>query len=233
MQLPRHLFLLIAILCASSCIPVKPSAEPSADEQPEQTATDDDVAPSDDANPDWTAEYDAMAAALELSAEEVAALQDAFRRREEVVGGWLAQNGARLRELEQEMKSAARRRDLSTVQRVKAEATPLRTQLRDLIASHQADIHATLTPDNRLQWDAHQLAERLLELMETLELTPEQIDQIRDAALTAAQAKANEPNPAAAGYLHLEKSVEAGVLTPAQQGRFNQIKQKKPLRSLY
>ena len=234
MTLPRHLLCLALVLFASSCTQRISSDEPAADEQ---AAAAGDVGAAEaeaaDAQPDWTAEYDEMAAAVELSDEEDAALKEAFLTREEVVGGWLTSKGVRLRELEQELKSAARARDLRAIQRIKTEATPLRTELRDLIETHQADIRAALTPDNQLVWAAHELAERVLKIMEPLKLTAEQAALVREASITSAQAKADEPNPSAAGYMHLERSVEESVLTPEQRGRFEPIKKKKAMRSLY
>ncbi len=50
--------------------------------------------------------------------------------------------------------------------------------------------------------------------------------------MIAVQQTAREPNPAAAGFLALEKKVESAVLTAEQRAAYEEVKKKNPLRSL-
>ena len=76
------------------------------------------------------------------------------------------------------------------------------------------------------------MSERILDLMQPLNLSHRQISQVRTEALTTVPATANEPNPKAAAYMKLEQTVERSVLTPEQRQAFGEIKKKNPLRSL-
>lgn len=181
---------------------------------------------------DWRAEYEQMNAALELSDEEQVRLQAAFEAREEEHATWMAAHGAELRQLEEKMMAAAKSRDLGGVRSAKAKATPLRNELRELLNRHEDFVTAALSDENQLAWAAALLADRLLELMTPLDLTKEQRSQIQAQAAVAAQQSAGEPNPPAAGFVSLEKKVEATILTAAQKEAYAAVKKKYPMRSL-
>ena len=68
--------------------------------------------------------------------------------------------------------------------------------------------------------------------MQPLNLSDQQISQVRTEALSTVRASANERNPKAAAYLKLEQTVELSVLTAEQRQAFQGIKKKNPLRSL-
>jgi DNA mismatch repair ATPase MutS len=159
-----------------------------------------------------------MQSALSLSDEEFAKVQEVFEARESEVSVWMAANGAKLEQLEKKMASAAKARDLTGVRNATSQAKPLRNELRELVATFRDAIPDALSEDNRFAWAAHQLSQRLLELMDELNLAPEQIEQIEAESHSAIQYAANESNPASAGFLTLEKFAETKVLTKDQVG---------------
>lgn len=226
----RRLLLLIVAMSAISCRPNDEAASDATESSNAAKAEIPEVPKA--AEIDWAAEYERMTSALELSEDEEAALRSAFQAREQAVADWMQSTGAQLTQLEREMAAAAKDRDLREVQRTTMEARPLRDELRTLIESHQAAILAALSPANRLDWAAYELAERLLNLMEPLDLTPLQVEKIRDESRSAVQASSEESNPSAAGFLKLEQTVEADVLAEDQRREFAAIKQKNPMRSL-
>jgi hypothetical protein len=178
--------------------------------------------------PEWRAEYDKFAAALTLSDEEAGCLKTAFETRERVISQWTAEKGESLKQMEREMQAAAKARDLTTVSRLTEQARPLRDELTKLVKTHKENIRGALTPDNRNRWEAQALSKALLNLMAPLK----QMADIRAAALPAAKASASAKNPPAAGYLDLERTVEASILTAEQRTAFAAIKKKNALRSL-
>lgn len=182
--------------------------------------------------PDWKTEYGEMTSVLTMTLQEQSGVQAAFRARDEVIAAWSAEHGARLQQLESEMRTAAKESDLAKVQSLTSEAGPLRNQLRELIATGQTAAHDALSPANQINWDGYLLAQRVTEHMQPLKLSQEQLASIRTEGVAAAQAVSEEENPAAAGYLKLEDAVEAKVLTPEQRAEFEVLKKKKPLRSL-
>ena len=130
------------------------------------------------------------------------------------------------------MKRAAKARDLAGLRQAKAKAEPLRNELRELLKTHESNIREALSPEYRLKWEAHQVSERILDLMQPLNLSDQQISQVRTEAISTVRASVNEPNPKAAAYLKLEQTVELSVLTAEQRQAFQEIKKKNPLRSL-
>lgn len=178
-------------------------------------------------------EYAEMEAALPLSDEEVASLKAAFDARETAISSWIQTNGATLEQLEKQMATAARSRDLAGVTSATAEATPLRNELRELIETHKNSILGVLSVENATAWSAHRLSQRVLDSMKALDLNKEQIYQIQAAAVTVVESAMNEINPEAAGFLTLEKTAESQVLTPDQRTAYQVEKKKNPMRSLW
>ncbi len=180
----------------------------------------------------WTAEYAQMNAVLKLSDQEKAKLKAAFDARVEAVTQWWTEKGAKLVQLERQMKRAAKARDLTGLGRITAKAGPLRNELRELLKTHESNILETLSPEYRLKWEAHQVSEKILNLMQPLNLSDRQISQVRTEAPSTVRASVNEPNPKAVAYLKLERTVELSVLTAEQRQAFQEIKKKHPIRAL-
>ncbi len=184
---------------------------------------------------DWQSDYDEMVTALGLDAESQASLESAFLERDRRLRNWFdGPKGRRLIELEALLAKEAQNRDLQSVRSITAEGKPLRAEVRDLIKASDEEVLAVLTPEQRGAWDGYLLSKRLLELMESLELSPEQIEALRDnAPRFLDQAKqAGEPNPPAAAFLQYERWAERQVLDPVQQGMYAGTKRENPLRSL-
>jgi len=233
----RCVILLIVFATTVSC--AQSSGDPAADSQrtsPRAEAGDESrqiqVAESAKTKDDWTVEYEKMGSVLELSEEESTNLKAAFQSRERAFSVWMSENGARLEQLERQMFAAAKSRDLAGFKRAKTQVGPLRNELRSLLKTHQDNLQGTLSAENRRQWNAYKMAEKLLKLMEPLNLTEEQISAIRPQAVSVVQASAHEQNPKAIGYLRLEQAVESSVLTADQRQAFEAIKKKNRLRSL-
>ncbi|MCH2201037.1 MAG: hypothetical protein MK102_03640 [Fuerstiella sp.] len=185
-----------------------------------------------DQNLSHTDEYAEMEAALPLSNEEVATLKSAFQTRQTAISSWMEANGDTLEQLEKQMAAAARSRNLAGLRKAKAEATPLRNELRDLIEAHEKSILGALSIENATAWNAHRLSQRVLSSMKPLDLNKEQISQIQIAAVTVVESVMNKKNPEAAGFLALEKTAESQVLTSDQRTAYQMEKKKSPMRSL-
>ena len=229
----RYPMVFILIMSLAAC--GRPGSAPGSTDNQAEPETDSDNHQSD--NPargknDWSVEYANMESALLLSDEEASRLKDAFETRQTEVSSWLAVNGAKLESLEKQMAAAAKSRDLRGVKNATAEATPLRNDLRDLVATHKDAIVAALSAENQTIWSAHQLSQRILESMTALALTEEQIKQIRTEAVKTVQTTTREPNPEAAGFLKLEKTVESRFLTADQRTAYEEEKKNNPFRSL-
>lgn len=196
---------------------------PSQDDRSQAgSATDADRLPSPETA--WTAEYEQMNAVLELSDQERVELKAAFEARAAAFTQWQKEKGSDLDQFEQQMKQAAKARDLADLKRATAKATPLRNELREILKTHQSNIQEALSPKLRLKWEAHEVSELVLDLMQPLSLSDQQVAQVRTEALSTARASADEPNPRAAAYLNLEQNVERSVLTAEQRQAFQELR---------
>jgi len=182
---------------------------------------------------EWKTEFAIMNRVLQLSDEESRHLQSAFMAREKEITRWKNENGARLQQLEAQMRSAARSKEPAGVRTATSQATPLRNELRELVADHAEKIDSILTRQNQLAWSAHLLSERVIDLMKDVSLTSRQIDQINAQAVLAVQDSAKQKNPEAFGYLELERFAESKILTADQLSVWEPIRKKHPMRSLY
>ena len=230
----RNLIYLALLFSAVSCTQENGSPDPDVPSRQNQSQAG---AGSDTGRPSppetaWAAEYEQMNTVLELPDQEKAKLKAAFEAYAEAVTQWWTEKGAELPQFEQQMKRAVKARDLAGLRRAKAKAEPLRNELRELLKTHESNIREVLSPKYRLKWEAHQVSERILDLMQPLNLSDQQISQVRTEALSTVRASVNEPNPKAAAYLKLEQTVELSVLTAQQRQTFQEIKKKSPLRSL-
>ncbi len=229
----RNLVYLALLFGAVSCNQGNggPDADvPSSDQSQAGPGTDTDrAAPPETA---WTAEYEQISAVLELSDQEKSKLKAAFEARAEALTQWWTEKGAKLAQFERQMKRAAKDRDLTGFRRATAKAKPLRNELGRLLKTHRSNILEALSPEYRLKWDAHQVSERILDLMQPLNLSDQQITQVRTEALSTVRASVNKPNPRAAAYMKLELTVERSVLTTEQRQAYQEIKKKNSLRSL-
>ncbi len=180
----------------------------------------------------WAAEYEQVRAVLDLSAGEKAELKAAYLTRAEALEQWWAEKGEKLSHLERRMKRAAKARDLAKFRRANEKVKPLLSELRNLDKTHRSLILKTLSPEHQLEWKAHLLEEKILDLLKPLELSDPQIARVRAESVSAVRACADRRNPSAAAYMKLERTVELNVLTARQREAFQEIKKQHPLRSL-
>lgn len=225
----RKLAYIVLLFSAVSCSDAPDSDVAARDRTEADTETDADRTPPET---DWTGEFDRISAELGLSDDEEANLKATFEARTEALIQWWDEKGAELPRFERRMKRAAKARDLKEFRAAKAKAEPLIKELRDLLKTHRSNIREALSPEHRIEWEAHQLSERILELMQPLKLSDRQIAQVRAESVSAVRANVNEPNPTAAAYMKLEQTVERDVLTAEQRESFQEIKKQHPLRSL-
>ncbi len=229
----RNLIYLALLFGAVSCSQGNGDPDtdvPSQDQSQAGPGTDADRPPPPETA--WTAEYEQISAVLELSDQDKAKLKAAFEARAEALTQWWTEKGATLAQFEQQMKQAAKDRDLTGFRQAKAKAQPLRNEFRKLLKTHRSNILEALSPEYRLKWEAHLVSERILELLQPLNLSDQQISQVRTEALSSVSASVNKPNPRAAAYMKLEQTVERSVLSAEQRQTFQEIKKKIPLRSL-
>jgi chromosome segregation ATPase len=186
---------------------------------------------------DWKLELAEMKGVLRPSDAETMGLDLAFADREAEIGQWMkSQKYAQLVALERQMHEAAAAKDLKTLDAAKAEAQPLRAELKQLVEKHRNRILEMLTENNRLKWQTHRLTERMRNLMQPLKLTDEQMTELRSRAWRSVEqfAAAKQGfDPHQEAFVNLEKEMEQEVLRRDQRRTYQTIKKDNPLRSVY
>ena len=173
-----------------------------------------------------------MQSVLTLSDEESAKVQAAFETREAELSAWMATHRTKLEKLEKQIRTAARSRDIIGLRNANSKAKPIREVMRNLITTHKKLISAALSEDNQSAWAAYQLSQRVLDPMEDLNLTPEQIEQIEMESHSVMQSAVDKTEPQPASVLALQKFAETKVLTKDQIADYESVKKKNPLRLL-
>lgn len=176
-----------------------------------------------------------MVEVLQLDATQTSALNDAFSARDEAVGAWLkGEKGTELVSWEAEIKRAAREKKLGALRNATDQAKPLRDELRQLFATHEARIMDVLTPDQQIQWQGFEVSSKLLQLTEDLGLNAQQFAAIEQGGPAAVREaiQRGEPNPKAAAFLELERWMENSVLSEQQFNAYEAVKSDNKLRSL-
>jgi pyoverdine/dityrosine biosynthesis protein Dit1 len=185
----------------------------------------------------FTVEYERMVTILNLNDAECARLKETFKAGDEAIKGWKSSGeGIKLVQLEKQMKKAAKNRNLREMKQLIGEAKPLRSFYKGIIKTHHENILKALSPDKRKQWNAYRLADELINLMEPLGLSDDQIRQIQRSALSSIEKTINQSNvqnkTMSRAYLNLTRTMENDVLTERQRQAYGQIKRKILIRSL-
>ena len=181
---------------------------------------------------EWTIVYAEMQEILDMSDNESQELKATFKKHVEKLQAWYRKHGPGIAEADRAAMEAARNRDLAKLRQLKNEVVPLK---QEAMAMHQAMDTAvlnTLAEPNRIRWQAHRLKARFMKLAEPLQLTESQKTLVAQKAMEAAQKVKDRRSPQGAGFLELEKRVEASVLDDKQRASYQGIKSKNKLRSL-
>lgn len=225
-----YLACLALLFCLVSCTQGDPDGPvPNGESQVDSGPDVGGMAPPEAA---WTEEYERMVSVLGLSGQESQTLKAAYEARAETLTQWWTEKGSQFKQYQQEMMQAAKTRDLAGVRRAKEKVDPLRKELDALLEAQQSTIRNALSSDHLFKWDVRQVSERILDIMQPVNLSDQQKSRVQTEAGSAVHASVNEINPKAAAYMKLEQAVERSVLTAQQRQEFQDIKKKHPLRSL-
>lgn len=180
----------------------------------------------------WKVVFAEMQEVLDMSSDEKRQLEATFEQHVQKLQTWYQEHGQRIAEGDRIAIEAARNRDLARLRKIKQEIVPLKQEAMALHKTMDNAVLDALTETNRNRWQAHRLTSRFLELAESLELSDSQQTQVGELAIEAAKHVRNQATPQAAGFLELEKRVEAKVLDAEQRTKYEEIKAKNKMRSL-
>ena len=133
-------------------------------------------------------EYQQMLDVLQLNETEAKALEEVHRLHLGNLQSWFADNGPEIAALRRMARRAAEQRDLAKLKRMDAEggkqqAAEWAAEEKELLQTYQRELEAALTEEQTLRWQAHVVAEQLLEWLQPLNVGPEQVQAIREEAV--------------------------------------------------
>ena len=174
---------------------------------------------------------------LKLSKEESQKLDSVKDKHKQVFKAWYATEWPKLKELEKEFLEAAKERNLKKINQMKSngkrkQMDQFKQQERKMQIAFEKDLLAAI-PENKLHvWKGHRMSELLIEFLNPLDLSKDQIQEIRQLAPAAADSVKREKNWQGIGTNNLEKMFERQILAADQKSDFEALKKKNKLRML-
>lgn len=228
---PPHILTCILLIAATLAIGCeKPSND--AAEKSEDTAT----AEKTDDPSSLAVQYENVGDVLQLKPEEFDAIQAIHGHHKNLLETWQKDSGAELKKIRSKALKAAKNKDLNALRKMNASGqkqrvADLTNELRGMKKAYEAELLQALPADKLNQWKTHVVSGSFLELLKTLNLSPDQIEKVKTYAAQAAVKVKNEPKWLVLASAEIAKSFASDV-TPAQMDMFKKLKVKMAFRQL-
>lgn len=150
---------------------------------------------------------------------------------------WYATVWQENKKREKKFLDAVKNRSLRQLREMKtngerAKMDECKKQERRMQVEFEKDLLEAIPEDKMDQWKAHRIAVLLLEFLEPLALSKDQVASIKSAAPNVVRSLGREKNWQGYGTSKLEKRFERTVLKPNQKVDFEKLKKKKIMRML-
>ena len=224
---------LVAVLAGSvlAMSPLLPAAEGQGDAKPKKEKKA--RAPKGEKKPASVlrGEYSIMASELKLDDAQKAKLEEAVKANMEAQKAWEAANGAKVKQLSEDMKKAREGSDKDKIKTLGEQMKALQAERAKLQADAKEKVMAVLTDQQKSQWAGFTLYRSVIGRFKRLNLTAEQDKKVRElcdaeAAKPAAAPEKGKRAPSAAQVVG--KEVEEKVLTDAQKEELKKKPEPKP-----
>jgi len=180
----------------------------------------------------WKNVFAEMKAVLDLDAAEQEKIESTYRHHVSSIQAWYQEHGQTIAQSDAEALDAIESRDVNRLKRLTKKITPLRNEVMKMHTAMDKAVLDAFTEKTRFRWQGYRLASRLFQLCKKIDLNEQQRKQIVELGASAAEWVKAKTNPQAAGFMELEKRVEAQVFTATQLQNYAEIKDKNKLRSL-
>ncbi|MEQ9069943.1 MAG: hypothetical protein RLO18_24640, partial [Gimesia chilikensis] len=112
----------------------------------------------------WTAVFEEMRQVLEMSPDETQRLNQTMQTHVQEIKAFYEEHGPTIAQADRDVKQAAKNRDLARLREITRAVKPLREQANVMFEDMDAAVLAALSDPNQVDWKAHRLTARLLEL---------------------------------------------------------------------
>jgi len=172
-------------------------------------------------------EYAILAKVCELTAEQKAQLEAKLKANRQALAQWEQQNGAKLKELQAQMKAAREAGKKDELKRLAQQMRALVEERRRLQAQRMTDMLAVLMPEQKTKWVGFRLYRQMMMRYKRAGLTEEQTAKIREMAnaTAAGLTDPSDPKAIAAAARALSERIAEEVLTADQRAS---ITKKRP-----
>jgi len=164
--------------------------------------------------------YKGLATELQMSERQQGALLASLKRYVDAAQAWEEKNGPTVKSLQNAMVEAYREGDKDTVKKIQEQLAKLSKERREISQRQEKEFMAILSPSQRQQYAALQVASNAMQPYAHLELTDRQQDVIKGKAVKAQAEIAKGGNDKAkinAIYDALYKDIETNVLNDEQK----------------
>ncbi len=148
------------------------------------------------------------------------------------IKAWIGENGSVLKDLDQRVIDAAKSRDLGEMRKLVEQGVSLKQEVTALYDGYKQSVLQALPEEKRNEWQAHLLLKRFNDLVDELELSPDQEEAIGRLAVSAAAKSGGLANWEGDGILQLRKMFEQQVLEADQMEAWESLNKNNPLRWL-
>ncbi len=169
---------------------------------------------------------------VQVSAEERQALESAFESRDKAYGEWASERLEGVQTTEKMLAKAKADGDTTLIRSYEVKMRPALEARQAIMVEHQDLVLNAMSAETANKWHAHMIAEKLLALMEPLQLTAEQRQQAQEWAYDAVAEFPDVHNRLSGAFFALEKRMKADSLTADQRDLYERVADVNPRRGV-
>lgn len=183
------------------------------------------------------AEYRDLNSCLELTEQEETKIAEVHLRFEKKLRSWYDKNHRELRQIQGNALDAARERDLKKLKQMNARGDKKRVaelyqEERELQGEYEATLIDAIPAAKLDTWKSHVIAKQLLEYLEPIDLSDDQIKQIQESAVVVISREGTNENWKGMGTRALEIVFARQIVSKSQQPGYDALKKSNRLRQL-
>ena len=184
-------------------------------------------------------EFAILKQSKQLAPAEKDGLNQFFAQRVTQIKDWYSKNGPKIVALRKEALEAARRKDLRKLKEMnktgsKESVSNLVNQERKLLDEYRVELEKQIPKEAKLEWQSTIVSNQLLEFLEPLQLTENQMEQVRSSASQAIArlGRKQQDNWRGYGTAKLEEIFATKHLEASQKQAFEQLQKSNKMRMM-
>ncbi|HMO13153.1 MAG TPA: hypothetical protein PKA76_10800 [Pirellulaceae bacterium] len=180
----------------------------------------------------WENLVSEMSEVLMLDETQKERIKESLGNEATKIKNWLKEYGSLVENIDKKIIDAAKNRDLSELKELVRRGTELRSEITDLYQGFKDSAMNSLPQDKRAEWQGHLLLKRFNEMIEDLDLRPEQEEAVGRLAVSIAMKTGSSSSWESEGISQLMKLFEQDVLEKEQKDQWDLLQQVDPKKYL-